>query len=219
MSASLHCPVCPAPSELRTLDPHLLPLPLKRCDSCLGMLADPSTVAVAATYYHSTHYVMSAGHGRHHCRHCNALFDRVGQRCRRCLKDQTLCCVGCLMPMQVIEVMGVSLDVCRSCRMVWFDRGELGLLTRRHPAELQRSLTPSHGASFPGTMADAVVYGSDAVGLLGHLAHGSAEAAIGVVNDVSTARAVESVAVVGDGATELAAGAIDVLVGILSDIF
>lgn len=219
MSAAVYCPVCPTPSALRALDPQLLRLPLKRCDTCLGILADSATVAVAATHYHATHYVMSEGHGRHHCRHCNALFDRARQRCRTCLKDQDLCCVRCLMRMQLIEVAGVSLDVCRSCRMVWFDRGELGLLTRRHAAELQRSLTQSHAAGFPAAAADAVVYGSDGVVVVGQLAHGSAEAAIGVVSEVSTSGAIEVVAGAGEGATELAAGAIEVLSAILGDIF
>lgn len=219
MTSSLFCPVCPSPSELRALDPHLLPLPLKRCDTCLGMLADPSAVAVAATYYHATHYVMSEGHGRHHCRHCDALFDRVLQRCRSCLKEQALCCVGCLMPMQVIEVAGVSLDVCRPCRMVWFDRGELGLLTRRHAAELQQSLIPARQGEFPTLVAEGLAYHSDAALATGQLAHGCADVVIGAVSEVSASGAIEVVAVAGDGATELAAGAIEVLASILSDIF
>jgi Zn-finger nucleic acid-binding protein len=219
MSAVQYCPVCPTPSQLRTLDPHLLRLPLKRCDTCLGVLADPTTVAVAATYYHSVHYVMSEGHGRHHCRHCDALFDRVLQRCRTCLKEQALTCVGCLMPMQVIEVAGVSLDVCRPCRMVWFDRGELGLLTRRHSAELQRNLHPDP-AGFPTvTVIDVVAQSSDGIVLAAELAAHGADVAVRAVSDVSASKTVEVVAAVGEGATELAAGAIDMLVSVLGDVF
>jgi hypothetical protein len=218
MSAVQYCPVCPTPSQLRALDPHVLRLPLKRCDTCLGVLADPTTVAVAATYYHSVHYVMSEGHGRHHCRHCDALFDRVLQRCRTCLKEQALCCVGCLMPMQVIEIAGVSLDVCRPCRMVWFDRGELGLLTRRHSAELQRNLHPAP-AGFPAvTVIDAVAQTADGIPLAAELAARSAEVTVRAMSEVSASNTVEVVAAVGEGAIELAAGTIDALISVL-DVF
>jgi hypothetical protein len=218
MSAVQYCPACPTPSPLRALDPHALRLPLKRCDTCLGVLADPTTVAVAATYYHSVHYVMSEGHGRHHCRHCATLFDRVQQRCRTCLKEQALTCVGCLMPMQVIEVAGVSLDVCRPCRMVWFDRGELGLLTRRHSAELQRNLH-SAPAGFPTVTAiDAVAQTADGIPLAAELAARSAEVTVRAMSEVSASNAVEVVAAVGEGATELAAGTIDALISVL-DVF
>lgn len=217
MSAVQYCPVCPTPSPLRVLDPHLLRLPLKRCDTCLGVLADPATVAVAATHYHSVHYVMSEGHGRHHCRHCNALFERVLQRCRTCLKEQALSCVRCHAPMQVIEVAGVSLDVCRPCRMVWFDRGELGLLTRRHSAELQRSLHPAP-AGFQVGVID-VAQNADAGVLAAELAGRSGEVALRTMSEVSASSAMEVVTAAGEGAIDVTAGVLDVLVSVLGDIF
>lgn len=68
-------------------------------------------------------------------------------------------------------------------------------------------------------MAEAVAYGPDGIVLVGQVAHGTAEAAIGAVGEASTAGVVEVVAAAGEGATELAAGAIDVLAAILCDIF
>lgn len=122
MTSALFCPVCPNAPELRVLDPHLFPLPLRRCDLCLGVLADPETVKAATSRYHESHYVLSEGHGRHHCRSCGAIFEHGQQRCRTCRKEQAIGCVRCLAPMAIVEVAGVSIDVCRPCRMVWFDR-------------------------------------------------------------------------------------------------
>jgi hypothetical protein len=211
------CPVCPTAPELRVLDPHLLRLPLRRCDLCLGLLADPSTVAAAATHYHGSHYVMSEGHGRHHCRSCDALFDRARDRCPTCRKEQTIHCVRCLMPMDVIEVAGVSVDVCRPCRMVWFDRGELGLLSRRHASALQAGLLP--GASVQGSGLDAsVVDLVDAAPTVIETARIAGDATVRVVAESSSSGVVEIVVAVGDGAAELTSGAIDVLSSILEGL-
>jgi hypothetical protein len=194
-------------------------VPLRRCDLCLGVLADPSSVAVAGTYYHANHYVMSEGHGRQRCRNCSALFKQTRQRCHTCHTEQAIGCVRCLMPMQVLEVAGVALDVCRPCRMVWFDRGELGLLVKRHSAALQRGLFPAAGPGFPALVGDVVLANPDVVPLGLHGAHAVAEVAIGAVSELSASGAVEVVAAAGEGAAEVGGAVIDVVVGIVGGIF
>lgn len=218
MSDAIHCPACPVGPELRVLDPHLLQQPLQRCDSCLGVLVSLSSVASAPSYYHRNHYVMSVGHGRHSCRSCGELFDAWRERCRTCLKQQTIGCVRCLMPMELVEVAGVALDVCRPCRMVWFDRGELGLLTKRHSAELQSCLTNQRGSGVACELMGAALESPDAVLLGAELARVSANAAASAVTDVSASGVVEVTAAAGEGAAELAGAAIDVLLSVFDGL-
>lgn len=215
----LHCPICPPGSDLRVVDAHLLSVPFRRCDVCLGLLAAPSTVAVAASYYHSGHYIMSEGHGRHHCRNCEALFDQVRERCRVCLKPQAIGCVRCLMPMEMLEVAGVALDVCRTCRLVWFDRGELGLLLRRHAGALQQGLTHRPRSALASHFGSSLLHHPDAFSGGFDLARVGGDIASRVVSEGGASAVVEVAASAGEAAVELSAGAIEVLVGILGDIF
>lgn len=213
-----HCPICPPGAELRVVDAHLLSVPFRRCDACLGLLAAPSTVAVAASYYDKGHYIMSEGHGRHHCRNCDALFDQVRERCRVCLKPQAIGCVRCLMPMEMLEIAGVGLDVCRTCRLVWFDRGELGLLLKRHAGALQQRLTHRPRSAL-AQVGSSFLQHPDALSGGFDLARVGVEVASRVVSEGGASAVVEVAASAGEAAVELSAGALDVLAGILSDIF
>jgi hypothetical protein len=216
---TLHCPVCPSGPELRVVDAQLLRLPFRRCDVCLGLLADPSTVVLAGSYYQSSHYIMSEGHGRHHCRNCEALFDQMRERCRVCLKPQSLCCVRCLMPMEMLEIAGVALDVCRTCRLVWFDRGELGLLLRRHAGALQQGLTHRPRAGLASQVGRSVLHHPDALSGGFELARVGVEVTGHVVTEGGASAVVEVATSAGEAAVELSAGALEVLAGILSDVF
>lgn len=221
MTSALFCPVCPTPSELRVLDPHLFPLPLRRCDLCLGLLADPETVEAATSRYHESHYVLSEGHGRHHCRSCGAIFEHGQQRCRSCRKEQAIGCARCHAPMAIVEVAGVSIDVCRPCRMVWFDRGELGLLARRHAAALSAGLVAGsaaqqHGSSF--SVVDGLDMADAAAGVA-EGAHAVADVAISAVAEGSGTAVVDVVVSVGEGAVEVTGAALEVLGDVLGSLF
>lgn len=217
--SSWHCPICPPGAELRVVDAHLLKRPFRRCDQCLGLLAAPSTVAVAASYYHAGHYLMSEGHGRHHCRNCEAIFDQVRERCRVCSKPQAIGCVRCLMPMEMLEVAGVALDVCRTCHMVWFDRGELGLLTRRHAGALQRVLAQRPRSSLMSQAGTALAYSPGALSAGFDVARVGVDLASHVVSEGGASAVVEVAASAGEAAVEVSSGAIEVLVGILGELF
>jgi Zn-finger nucleic acid-binding protein len=216
---SLFCPACPSEQRLRTVDPHLLRVPFQRCDLCLGLLASASSVAVANAYYHSDHYIMAVGHGRHRCRNCGALFDQMRERCRTCLKPQTIGCVRCLMQMEVLEVAGVALDVCRTCRVVWFDRGELGLLVRRHASALQRGLAQRPRSGVTAHLSHGLLYHPEALQVGFELARASAEVATRVISEGGASAVVDVAASAGESAIELGAGAIDLIAGVLGDLF
>ena len=58
MTSAFSCPVCIDRPELRLIDPHLLHVALRRCDTCLGLLASEKSVLAVADHYHEKHYVM-----------------------------------------------------------------------------------------------------------------------------------------------------------------
>jgi Zn-finger nucleic acid-binding protein len=161
MSKTLVCPVCSPARELRALNspaevdpagpgafPHLaLRVPLRRCDGCRGVWTDAETVSVAKAHYHPTHYVMIEGHGRQSCRGCARLLTELTARCSQCGREQRIQCAQCERPMAQLQITKITLDVCRPCRAVWFDRGELGIVVERHAAELRRHLESPRVAS------------------------------------------------------------------------
>lgn len=236
MTSALVCPVCIDRPELRRLDPHLAPAPLNRCDSCRGFLADNDTVSVAAKRYHTTSYVMVEGHGRHRCRACGHLFDGTRKACPVCEEEQWIDCTRCDARMAMIHVSGVTLDVCWPCRMVWFDRGELGLLVRRHARELgQRLSLPSAlglaanaGAMVPSAAeSDAlavvtdVMATTDNVMLSAELAEATVRGIAAVVESAPdlAATAGEAALSAGEVAVEASSVAVDVLLSIVAGIF
>ena len=173
----------------------------------------------AHAFEYNSLYIMSEGHGRHHCRNCEALFDQMRERCRVCLKPQSLCCVRCLMPMEMLEIAGVALDVCRTCRLVWFDRGELGLLLRRHAGALQQGLTHRPRAGLASQVGRSVLHHPDALSGGFELARVGVEVTGHVVTEGGASAVVEVATSAGEAAVELSAGALEVLAGILSDVF
>ena len=122
------------------------------------------------------------------------------------------------MPMELVEVAGVALDVCQPCRMVWFDRGELGLLTRRHSEELQNRLMQERHSGLASEWAGAALQNPDSVVLAAELARVSANAATTVVSEVSVSGVVEVTAAAGEGAAQLAGAAIEVLLSVFDGL-
>jgi Zn-finger nucleic acid-binding protein len=239
------CPVCKGECMLRALDPQLgFRVPLRRCDRCHGIWADAEAVRVARKHYHETHYVMTRGHGRQACRHCGAVLPKPSVACRKCLGDQTLRCPSCTRRMTVVGVEGVAIDVCKPCRSVWFDRGELGLIARAHADELYRRVNeravpapqgrPHTGlsdGSFGGgaiDTIDALQFAPDTVWLVAQGAHAAGDLALRGVELAATqaGAATELVAAAGKGAleagaagAELASGTAEALLDVLAGLF
>lgn len=228
MSDALLCPVCPEHPPLRPLDLQRgLRVPLRRCDDCHGVWADAETAAIAADHYHESHYVTRPGHGRQRCRHCAAWFAEPKQECPKCGAGQALACVGCSKPMRLVEVEGVTLDVCVPCRGVWFDRGELGLVIYSHGEKLRRRIDAERGETslrreLGVNALDAVPSAIDAV----DLAHVSGRAAVEVTTTVVEGGSVDLVAgagnlavSAGEAVAEGASVAVEAVVEVVAGIF
>jgi Zn-finger nucleic acid-binding protein len=227
----LVCPVCVERPPLRPLDLQgELRVPLRRCDTCHGVWTDAETAAVAAEHYHESHYATRPGHGRQRCRGCSVFFTEPTRECPSCKARQELPCLSCGKGMRLVEVAGVTLDVCVPCRGVWFDRGELGLIIYNHGTKLRGRIDAArHELALRGgagvTPFDFV---PDALPI-GDLAAGAGEVALEVTSSVVEVGGVEVVAVAGrlavaagevvaDGASVAVDAVVDVVAGIFSGI-
>jgi Zn-finger nucleic acid-binding protein len=221
----LCCPVCIDGHELRLIDAHLLHVALRRCDTCLGLLANEKSVTAAADHYHEKHYVMAVGHGRHGCRACGQLFDAARGVCPRCGEGQTIRCAQCAKSMSFVHIAGVTLDVCWECHMVWFDRGELGLLTRRHGTELKQRLSAPPTASAPQSLGVSALGDVGALALDPIVALEATEFAVRGVGAAAQAApelalaAGEAAVGAGEVAIEASSTAVEVLLDVVGDIF
>jgi len=62
------------------------------------------------------------------CHTCHELMDRNVDNCPSCGAPNTLDCPGCNKKMKAVTYKNMKLDVCDSCKSVWFDEIELSEL-------------------------------------------------------------------------------------------
>lgn len=115
--AKLPCPACQGES-LDTITDSGSGLEVDSCPGCLGVWFD---AAELAEFYKSPELqkrLTPVGGGSvHHTYEVSA----KARRCPRCRKGMDRPLVG-----------GISIDVCRACRGIWFDHGELRKITEIH---------------------------------------------------------------------------------------
>ena len=136
----------------------------------------------------------------------------------------------------MLHVSGVSLDVCWPCRTVWFDRGELGLLVKRHAGELKQRLSspPALGLAVGAGTLDSSTATDDALAVAAEVIMTpdgvvmTAELARAAVHGVATiaesapeltAAAGEVALSAGEAAVEASSAAVDVLLSVVAGIF
>ena len=113
--ANLLCPVCKKQPMEKSQDSETK-LEVDNCPECLGIWFDAGELE---TFYKSRELVKKftpvGGDSVHHTYEISA----SARRCPRCRKGMERPLVG-----------GISVDVCRDCRGIWFDHGELQKVTQ-----------------------------------------------------------------------------------------
>ena len=71
------------------------------------------------------HFQLSREPRSMHCHSCYVLMDRNQAACRFCGWQNEICCPVCGREMDRVACKHLTLDVCRNCGGVWFDRNEL----------------------------------------------------------------------------------------------
>ena len=147
------------------------------------------------------------------CHGCHAPIDRDVHDCPSCGSRNTIDCPACLRPLEPQTYQDVRLDVCNSCRGVWFDHAELAAiwklslettLSRRRDAGL------SANADSSGLIVlDALIYTPD---VLFFGARAAGYAVSGTVEAVANSGLV-------DGVGEAAGSVFEVIVEIIGGLF
>ncbi len=114
MTKLLRCPAC-RNKPLSALTDTATGLEVDTCDECLGVWFDSGELS---TFYKSPDLLKRlnpvGGQSLHHTY-------EISTRLRRCPR--------CRQGMEQPLVGGITLDVCRECRGIWFDNGELAKVT------------------------------------------------------------------------------------------
>ncbi|MFN2567620.1 MAG: zf-TFIIB domain-containing protein [Gemmatimonadaceae bacterium] len=159
---------------------------------------------------------------RMQCHGCHAPMDRNAVSCRACEWRNTIDCPICQRAMQPETHEGLRLDVCRSCKGVWFDHVELAAIwnltleSSRHVRARGTALADSSTAAEDGAVVliHALAYSPDIV-LYGARAAGYAVSASAEV----LANAPEAAAGLVGAAGDAAAGVFEAILDIVSGLF
>jgi Zn-finger nucleic acid-binding protein len=92
------------------------------------------------------------------CHGCTTPMKRGVQRCESCGWEVQLDCPSCGAAMQSAEHDGVQLDVCRSCKGVWFDRHELAEIWRMEFSQAMQRRRGGDAAYASAVLVDVLAY-------------------------------------------------------------
>jgi Zn-finger nucleic acid-binding protein len=156
------------------------------------------------------------------CHSCHAPLDRALEKCPACGHANLIDCPVCDKPLRRAESAGIQLDVCRTCKGVWFDHDELETIWKVQVGDaLQRRSGSRHtGEDVTDAVLASLWYAPHlpyyAVGGMMDAASGLGHAASAVPGLVSSApeAAVHLVGAAGDAA----GGIFDAIAAIIEGI-
>lgn len=147
------------------------------------------------------------------CHSCHTPIDRNVDTCSGCGAHNTIDCPVCEQPLEAQTYQNVRLDVCKSCRGVWFDHTELAAIwkLRLEAGTTRRGSTVlSTTADAPGLLVvDSLLFMPDVL-FLGARAAGYA---------LSGAAEVVASSGVADGVADAAGGVFEAILEIIGGIF
>lgn len=111
----MNCPVCKN-QALETIKDSTTGLEVDTCGTCLGVWFDSGELE---TFYKSSDLQKRLTPAGSQSLHHTYEVSNTARRCPRCRKGMERPLVG-----------GISVDVCRECRGIWFDDGELAKVTQ-----------------------------------------------------------------------------------------
>jgi Zn-finger nucleic acid-binding protein len=128
MEARYPCPVCLGTRLKKTIVTSGKALVLDLCPICGGVWFDRGEVQETRKVPLQTvrrHFDLSREPHFMRCHSCYVSMERNEAACRLCDWHNEICCPVCGRGMERVACKGLTLDVCRECGGVWFDRNEL----------------------------------------------------------------------------------------------
>lgn len=176
----LPCPVCLGAKMVKERAARRRDVVVDRCSRCGGIWFEAGEVQLLRA---GSRFDLppEAEQHRAKCHACFAVVERDAESCPACGYVNRLECPSCCTPMQRVEHEGVTLDLCRSCTGVWFDRHEISAVWTLALTTAVAKRPGSHGGvdgaggalDASGALVDALLYAPD-VGVM--VVHGSARA-------------------------------------------
>jgi Zn-finger nucleic acid-binding protein len=199
------------------------PAALWSCRRCQGTFASLAAVAQVGRTHGFGHPVLRVGLGVPRCRGCTVVLE-PGKDCPTCA-SQPIACAACTNTMERTAVERLTIDVCRTCRAIWLDRGELGALVtiwqrRRSVAGSAERANPRTGTNGPAVL-DGLIVLPDGLGAgidLGQAAVSAVEQAPQLITGAGEG-AIAAVQAVGEGAAEGVGSAGGFLLELLGGLF
>ena len=128
METRYPCPVCLGTRLKKTIvAPGNAPV-VDLCPICGGVWFDKGEVQEMRKIPVETakrHFELSREPHTMRCHYCRSPMDRNQAVCRFCNWHNEICCPVCNTEMDRVACKHLTLDVCRGCGGVWFDRNEL----------------------------------------------------------------------------------------------
>jgi Zn-finger nucleic acid-binding protein len=148
------------------------------------------------------------------CHRCHAPIDRAAEKCEACGWKNLLDCPVCERLMIRREFGDVHVDVCRSCKGVWFDHSELDTIWKAKEIVIRRRQGIGAGDIAGNVALDMLWFGPD---IAVHAVAGAAHAAAHVPGMLAAAP--EAAVTVVSAAGDAAGGIFDAIAGILEALF
>jgi Zn-finger nucleic acid-binding protein len=147
------------------------------------------------------------------CHSCQAPLERDADDCLSCGSRNTIDCPVCQRPLEPQMYQNIRLDVCRSCRGVWFDHAELSAIWKLSvdtTVSRRGNVGLPTNADIPGLIVlDALMYTPD---VLFYGARAAGYAVSGVTEVVANSGIVE-------GVGEAAGSVFEAIIEIISGLF
>lgn len=152
---------------------------------------------------------------RPQCHSCHTPISRSLTKCTACGHDNQLDCPNCQKPLQIASESGLTLDVCKQCKGVWFDHAELEAIWKLEVSRAVQRRGVAAGAALEGgeVLMHAMFWSPDLMFLGAHAA-GQAVGAAGSV----LSNAPELVASAGEVIMEAASSVFEAIVSLLEGL-
>ena len=124
----LPCPVCIGVKMGKRSPAGVSGLELDLCPRCGGVWFELGEIQASRSVGALPDPGPVAGGVRTRCSSCSAFVSRAEPNCPVCGQGLLIDCPKCDQPMSAAAHGPVTLDVCKTCRGVWFDRGELAYI-------------------------------------------------------------------------------------------
>jgi Zn-finger nucleic acid-binding protein len=163
LETRLPCPVCIGVIMHKPRIEGHHQVQLDHCRRCGGVWFDAGEVQQLRRFQPATFWSVIAAEQavrRPQCHECGAFIDRGAAECAACAHRNVLDCPQCLQPLDIAHHDDVTLDVCRTCRGIWFDHAELSAIWR---FELERAVKRRRDRGAIQTAGDGSLFLVDAL--------------------------------------------------------